>query len=201
MLRHIFLACLIFIASIGGGAWSVDVILRQFDGFGRLQIGQWQAFPHSGTQEADIYARARAVKLETLALGRSEGLVFTLWHDEKGHRLRTSCRYQLEGMIPESSFFTLYAVDTGMYPQRAASGHPFGINSDNVLRSQNGDYSIIIASNAQGGNWLAINKNDSTDIAEYGLVLTLYDTPIITATGMSDLDMPRLTRIDGEDCD
>jgi len=201
MLRHICLVAFIFIASIGGGAWSVDVVLRQFDGFGRSKIGQWEAFPKNGTQAADIYARARAAKLETLALGRSEGLVFTLWYDEAGRRLRTNCRYQLEGMIPEARFFTLYAIDSDRRPQKAVNGLPFIINSDNALRRQTGDYRITIAAKPQSGNWLAIDRGDFAEAVEYGLALTLYDTSIITRTGLSSLDMPHLTRIGGEDCD
>jgi len=200
MFRNICLVALILTTSIGGGAWSVDVVLRNFDGFGRLRIGQWEAFPKSGTQDADIYARARAIKLETLALGRSEGIVFTLWHDERGQKLQAGCHYQLEGMMPEAGFFTLYAVDSDRRPKKAGEGRPSILTSDNALRRTKGDYHIAIASQPQGGNWLSIDKVNPEEEDAYGLVLTLYDTPIITATGMSDLDMPRLTHFDGEDC-
>jgi len=202
MFRHFCLVALIFTASICGGIWSIDIVLRHFGGFGRLQIEQWQAFPDSGTQRADIYARARAVKLETLALGRSEGLVFTLWHDEKGHKLRDACSYLLEGMIPEANFFTLYAVDSDMRPKKTMGGRPFLLTSDNMLRRTKGDYRVTIASQPQSGNWLAIDKINPDEANNYGLVLTLYDTPIITTTGLQDLDMPRLSRIDGDSgCD
>jgi len=173
--------------------------LRQFDGFGRLQVGQWEAFPQSGTQEADLYAHGRALKLEILTLGRAEGLAFSLWRDESGKKLRVACSYRLEGNIPEAGFFTLYAVDEDLRPKRNQAGRPYIINSDNVLRRAKGDYLIILSPQARSGNWLAITQGDPNEGAEYGLILTLYDTPIITTTGMSGLDMPRLTRIDQAD--
>jgi len=203
MLRQIICVFLIFVASIGGGAWSVDAILRHFNGFGQLKIGQWEAFPKNGTQDGDVYARARSAKLETIALGRAEGLVFTRWHDEEGHRLRSSCRYLLEGTMPEASFFTLYAVDLDQKPRKTQAGRPHSLNSDNVLRYPSGDYRIFLAPQAQEGNWLAIDPADPTGLDKkdvYGLVLTLYDTPLITTTGMRSLEMPRLT-LDGGACD
>jgi len=174
-------------------------MLQHFHGFGRLKIGEWEAFPQFGTQQADIYAQARSIKFETIALGRAEGLVFMRSHDEEGRKLRPNCRYQLAGRMPEASFFTLYAVDQDLKPRQVLAGLPNIINSDNVLRHETDTYNIIIAPQAQGGNWLAIDPTNGEDDA-YGLVLTLYDTPIITTTGMSDLDMPRLTRLAGDNC-
>jgi len=199
MLRQIFFGSLVVIFSIGGGAWSVDYALRQFGGFGQLQIGQWQAFPQSGTQQADPYARARALKFEMVALGRAEGLSFSLWRDDKGKKLHVACSYRLEGNIPEAGFFTLYAVDGDLRPKKNQMGRPYIVNSDNVLRRAKGDYLILLSPQAQSGNWLSVEQNDPDEAAEYGLVLTLYDTPIITTTGMNSLDMPHLTRIDGAD--
>jgi len=201
MFQRLCLVAFVLISSIGGGAWSVDRILHHFDGFGRMQIGAWEAFPQSGGEAADIYARARRIKFETIALGRGEGLVFTLWHDDKGKRLRSHCRYQLIGTIPESRFFTLYAIDQDRQPKKVQPGRPSIINSNNALPHNNGDYHIIIAPQAQSGNWLAIDHNNSVEGEEYGLVLTLYDTPIITTTGMNDLDMPILSHIAGGQCD
>jgi len=199
MLRRIFFIFLTCVISIGGGAWSVNAILQHFHGFGRLKIGEWEAFPQSGTRQADIYARARSIKFETIALGQAEGLVFMRWHDEEGRKLRPNCRYQLAGRMPEASFFTLYAVDLDLKPRQVPAGLPGIINSDNALRQETGAYHIVIAPQAQGGNWLAIDPTNGEEDA-YGLVLTLYDTPIITTTGMSDLDMPHLARLSGDDC-
>jgi len=201
MLRQIFFVTIIFMLIIMGGAWSVDYVLRHFDGFGRLRIGQWDSFPQSGMPESDPYARARMSKLEMLALGRSEGLVFMLWHDERGEKLHISCSYRLEGRVPESGFFTLYAVDGDLKPKKSQQGRPYILNSDNILRRSLGDYLITISPQPQDGNWLSIEPLFLTEKEgdnHYGLVLTLYDTPIITTIGIGSLDMPSLSRIDGE---
>jgi len=206
MLRRIYLIVLLGLLSLGGGAWSVDYVLRHFDGFDRLKVGQWEAFPQSGTLAADPYARSRASILETIALGRSEGLVFTLWYDERGTRLRPACSYHLEGAIPEAGFFTLYAVDSERLPKKSTLGRPDEINSDNALRRPQGDYLITISSRPQPGNWLAVDLPSAADERVepyYGLVLTLYDTPIITTTGMAQLAMPKLVQLgnQGGACD
>jgi len=199
MLRRIYLGMLLILLSIGIGAWSVDYALHHFDGFDRLQIGQWEAFPQSGTQAADPYARARRLRFEILALGRAEGLVFTLWHDERGEKLHVSCSYRLEGSMPEAGFFTLYAVAGDRTPKKNQRGRPYEINSDNALRRSQGDYLITISPRPQSGNWLSIDTPPPDGEGEdetYGLTLVLYDTPITTTTGMAQLDMPRLTRLE-----
>ena len=198
MFYRIFLVILSLVIAIGGGTWSVSYILDTFDGFGRLKIGQWEAYPLAGTEEADAYARARAARRGDISLGRTEGLVFQLWRDNRNHPLKSQCTYQLKGFLPETRLFTLYAADHELRAQWIDDKLPTELSSSNVIWNPDGTLSVLISPNAQPRNWLATRGR-----SEYGLILTLYDTPIVTSTALQKLDMPSLKLVPtgGRDCD
>lgn len=185
MFQRIFLIILSLVIAIGGGAWSVNYALDTFDGFGRLKIGQWEAYPQAGTEDADAYARARAAKRGDISLGRTEGLIFQLWQDSRHRPLKTQCTYQLKGLLPETRLFTLYAADHELRPLWIDDKLPTELHSGNVVWNKDGNLNILISPTAQAGNWLATRGSN-----EYGLILTLYDTPIATSTALQTLNMP-----------
>jgi len=189
ILRYSSLVLFVVILSLGGGWVSVDYVLKHFEGFSPLTIGVWRAYPDHGTASADPYARARAIRLGRLALGRAEGLSFYLWHDDQGRRLKATCHYQLAGHLPVAQFFTLYAIGQDMMVRRSTRGRPDILTSYNTLRGEEGDYLIAISPQPQSGNWLATEGEES-----YGLILTLYHSPIGVATGLSQPVMPILQR-------
>jgi len=190
MSRNILLTVIVFFIAIVGGAWSVHRVLTGFDGFNRFRIGQWVAFPNAGTSDADPYARARIAQRGEVALGQAEGLTFYIWADDKGNPLNSRCRYQLKGFLPEARFFTLYAADKDLIPQKIKTPLPYELYSQDIIRNENAEIIITISPTAEPGNWLAIGTQH-----DYGLVLTLYDTPIATSTGLARLVMPTVKRI------
>lgn len=190
MFRRIAFIVLTLVIAIGGGAWSVDYTLKTFDGFGRLKIGQWEAYPHAGTIDADSYARARASKRGDISLGRTEGLVFQLWQDSHHNPLKAQCSYALKGLLPEARLFTLYAADRSLRPQGLVANLPTELYSGNVIYQQDGALNVAISPTAQAGNWLATKGTN-----EFGLILTLYDTPIATSTALQTLAMPTVEPI------
>lgn len=198
MFQRILLTVLSLIIAIGGGAWSVNYVLNTFDGFGRLKIGEWESYPQAGTEDADAYARARAAKRGDIALGRAEGLVFQLWQDSRHRRLKTRCTYLLKGFLPETRLFTLYGADHELHPQWIDDKLPTELHSGNVVWEKDGTLSVLISPSAQVGNWLATRGN-----TEYGLILTLYDTPIATSTALQTLNMPTVEAIKtgADNCD
>lgn len=195
MLRTLFLTVTVLFIAIGGGAWSVHHVLLNFDGFGRLHIGQWQAFPDAGTENADPYATASAARRGDAALGQAEGLVFYLWGDDEGKPLTGRCRYRFKGSVPEARFFTLYAADKNLVPEKISPGLRSELYSQDIIRDADADITILVSSTAQPGNWLAVNGKQ-----EYGLVLTLYDTPVAKTTGLARIAMPTVERIREERC-
>ena len=198
MFYRIFLIISSLLIAIGGGALSVNYVLDTFDGFGRLKIGQWEAYPQAGTEEADAYARARAAKRGDISLGRTEGLVFRLWLDNHNHPLKGHCTYRLKGYLPETRLFTLYAADHILRAQWIEDQLPTELSSANVIWDQDGKLNVLVSPQAQAGNWLATRGRN-----EYGLILTLYDTPIVTSTALQKLNMPTVEVVPaGErDCD
>lgn len=198
MFQRILLIILSLVIAIGGGAWSVNYALDTFDGFGRLTIGQWEAFPLAGTAEADAYARARAAKRGDISLGRTEGLIFQLWQDNNHHPLKSQCTYLLKGLLPETRLFTLYGVDHELRPLWIDDKLPTELYSGNVVWDKDGTLNVVISPSAQPGNWLATAGN-----RQYGLLLTLYDTPIATSTALQTLNMPVVEAVGTgvRDCD
>ncbi|MCT6870882.1 MAG: DUF1214 domain-containing protein [Bartonella sp.] len=190
MLRRILLTILTLFIAIIGGASSVNYILNTFDGFGRLTIGQWEAYPLAGTSEADSYARARSAKRGDISLGLTEGLVFQLWHDTHDNPLKTQCTYELKGVLPEARLFTLYAANHAMQPLWIDTKLPTELYNGNVVHQSDDLIKITISPSAQTGNWLATRGR-----TEYGLVLTLYDTPIASSTALQNLEMPKVSPI------
>lgn len=180
----------IFAFSILGGVWSVNYALNSFHNLGQFTIGEWNAYPHVGTIDADPYTRARTIKRGVISMGRTEGLVFQIWKDNHGHLLHPNCHYVLKGYIPEARFFTIYTADRALKPYISSKEIPFELYSDILTYENDGSLRINIAQTPQSGNWLAtVNQK------EFGLILTLYDTPIISATALQKLTMPSIEKI------
>lgn len=188
LIMPILLAALI--AFIGGGV-SVHYALRHFNGFHKVQIGAWAAYPQEESGEAEPYALAKYGRHTENSLGRAEGLSFYLNRDEEGNPLSGRCRYILRGQVPEAQFFTLYAIDKDRAPAAAAknSGLPDKLFSQDIIRDESGAMTIILAAKAESGNWLAVPA------APYGLQLNLYDTPITAMSGLTKPSMPIVVKI------
>ncbi len=176
--------------SILCGTFSVDYMLNSFNNFGRFTIDKWSAYPEAGTANTDPYTRARTAKRGGISLGHTEGLIFQLWEDSHGHPLRPHCHYLLKGHIPEARLFTLYTADKSLKPYTSSKEIPFELYTNNVTYESDGSLRINIAPTPQTGNWLATISQK-----EFGLILTLYDTSIISATALQTLTMPLVEQI------
>lgn len=188
-LLAIFLAVAI---AILGGAGSVWLALEQAPRFGTASIGPWIAYPEIGTPDADPYSRARFAREGALALGQGEGVVFSARRDSAGRDLDPSCTYRLEGDLPPARFWTLYTIDAEDHPVFEA-GSPdsrvTALNSQALLRGEDGTAAVTLARSIQPGNWLKTPAE-----APYALVLTLYDTTIAGSARIAGVSMPSLTQ-------
>ncbi|WP_439273325.1 DUF1214 domain-containing protein [Pseudochrobactrum sp. HB0163] len=185
--RTLFLAGLICLIALAGGAASALYMLDHFDGFNRLTIGQWHASPLYGSADADPYARAQRSRAALLPLGSAEGQRFVLRQDDKGAPLKPDCDYILQGKTPAARFWTLYATDLQDRPMAQQQGLPQKLHSQMIWYQEGGDFRITISKHAQGGNWLALNST-----RPYQLVMTLYDTDLGTSIGFENPQMPVL---------
>ncbi|WP_336287925.1 MULTISPECIES: DUF1214 domain-containing protein [unclassified Bartonella] len=198
MFLNIALPFLIFVFSILCGIFSVNYILNSSNNFGRFTIGEWNAYPQVGTAQTDPYTRTRTAIRGEIALGRTEGLVFQIWKDNHGRPLHPHCHYLLKGHIPEARLFTLYTADKFLKPYTSSQKIPFELYTNNIIYENDGSFRINISPRPQSGNWLA-----TVSQKKFGLILTLYDTPIISATALQKLIMPSVEQISSgqKNCD
>jgi hypothetical protein len=189
MLKNALQTLLVLVIAIGLGGGSVWYALNAQSGVGAIRIGPWTAFPDIGTPEADPYTQARVAREGVLPLGRAEGLAFVADKDSNGAALRRECRYSIDGPFPTARFFTLYAADamldlieTGR-PRRAV------LQSQQLLRRSDDTALISTGRQPRPGNWLAVNGT-----GPLAFVLTFYDTPIASSTGLSDVKLPEIRK-------
>ncbi|WP_375668227.1 MULTISPECIES: DUF1214 domain-containing protein [unclassified Bartonella] len=190
MFFNITIFFFIFAFSILCGTLSVDYVLNSFPHFGLFRIGKWSAYPQVGTANMDPYTRAHTAKRGIVSLGRTEGIQFQIWQDNQGRPLHPHCHYLLKGTIPETRLFTLYTADKSLKPYTSSKEIPFELHTDNIIYEHDGSLRINISPTPQAGNWLA-----TVSQKEFGLILTLYDTSIISATALQKLTMPSIEQI------
>ncbi|MGS1095938.1 DUF1214 domain-containing protein [Aquamicrobium terrae] len=189
MLKRAMLALIALIIAIGGGAASVWYALHVQKGAGAITIGAWTAFPDIGTPAADSYTSARVSREGVLALGRAEGLAFVARHDSSGQPLLRECTYRIEGHLPIARFWTLYAANQSLDVLHTGKTRPAALQSYQVLREQDNSVRLTASARPAPGNWLLTEGKG----AMY-FVLTFYDTPIASSTGLSGIDLPRIVR-------
>lgn len=175
------------LSGLGLTWWS----LARGPGFGAIEVGAWRAFPQTGTQEADRYAKASIARSGELPLGSGEGLAFIARHDDAGAALSGRCRYRIEPIVPSARWWTLTLYD-GQGQLFANPESRYGFTSGEVIRDGRGAVTIVTAADPQGGNWLPSPE------APFTLVLRLYDTPI--STGLATEETVSLPRIAAEGC-
>jgi len=187
MLKTIFNVLAVLAIALGGGIWATDYTLDHFDGFGELRLGAWNAYPAAGTTDADPYSKARAARKAYLALGTAEGLPFYARRDSNGGELKRGCSYHLSGFTPSARFWTLYPANTSLEPIKPRAGLQSALHSREVLYESDGRVQVTVGPNASPDNWLPVEGSGN-----FVLVMTLYDTPAASSSGLVDLVMPSI---------
>jgi hypothetical protein len=190
MLKTAFLTFVVLAISIVGGGASVWYTLKANESGGAVTIGEWIAFPSIGTPEADPYSKARVAREGVLALGRAEGLAFSAQRDASGEALLRECSYRIEGPVPSSRFWTLYAADPTGAVIRAGELRTASLHSYQLLRLPDNSVSIAAGARPSPGNWLALSG-----VGPMTLVLTFFDTPIASSTGAGDVVLPSIVKV------
>jgi len=164
----------ILAAAIGLGAtWFA---LTQGTAFGAITLGAWTAWPKTGTQDIDPYARAVIARNGELPVGLGDGVAFFARNDDRGRPLDGRCETIISGITPQARYWTLTLYDPdGQLVANSVDRQ--GFTSQELIRRSDGSFEIIAASRARPGNWLPTGG-----IERYVLVLRLYDTPVGVAT-------------------
>ena len=176
---------LVVAAVVGlGSTWAT---LSRGVAFGALQIGAWTAWPKTGTQDIDPYARATIARSGELMVGSGDGVTFLARADDNGRALDGRCDVVLSGATPQARFWTVTLYEpAGRLIANSVERH--GFTSQEIVRRADGSFEIVIAPKARAGNWLPSGGAES-----YVLALRLYDTPIGVATRAArEAPMPSL---------
>jgi hypothetical protein len=168
------LFALVVAAAVGlGGTY---LALTRGAAFGALRIGSWTAWPKTGTQDADPYARASIARTGRLPIALGDGLTFIAKHDDDGRPLDGRCDVLLSGVTPAARFWTLtlYNLNGELV---ANSLRRYDFTSQEIVRHGDGSFVIVVAPRANPGNWLPTGGID-----RYQLALRFYDTAVGVAT-------------------
>jgi hypothetical protein len=161
-------------AAVGLGA--TYFALTRGAAFGALTIGSWTAWPKTGTSDADPYARAAIARTGQLPLALGDGVSFTAQSDDYGRLLDGRCDTVLSGVTPAARFWTLTLYNTeGELVTNSVQR--YGFSSQEIVRSADGSFEIVVAPRASPGNWLPTGG-----IERYSLVLRFYDTAVGVST-------------------
>ena len=155
---------------------------------GARSIGPWLAWPETGGPHPDPYTRAYLARRGTLQLGSSEGLQFIAETDSDGQALERSCTYRLDGKTPTATMWTLAAVDEHGR-SIAASNDLLYLDSNHLSRAADGSALISVGPSLAPNDWLEI-----TGSGPFRLVLSLYDTTIISGSDWAGAEMPSITQ-------
>ena len=173
-------------AVVGLGATWLSV--SRGAAFGAVTLGAWTAWPRTGTVGIDPYARAMIARSGELPIGVGDGVAFYAQADDQGKTFDGRCDVDVSGITPTARFWTLTLYDPeGKLVANSINRH--GFTSQEIIRSNDGSFTIRIGPRARYGNWLPTGGVD-----RYILVLRLYDTPVGVATRAGrETPMPSIT--------
>lgn len=170
------------------GLGGTYLALTRGAAFGALRIGAWTAWPRTGTQNADPYARASIARSGRLPIALGDGLTFIAKADDEGRRLDGRCDVTVSGVTPSARFWTLtlYNLNGELV---ANALHRYDFTSQEIVRRADGSFVVVIAPRANPGNWLPTGG-----IERYMLALRFYDTAVGVATKEGrEIPMPAIT--------
>ncbi|MCW5680533.1 MAG: DUF1214 domain-containing protein [Xanthobacteraceae bacterium] len=158
------------------------------NGFGAVRIGAWQAWPKSGTLEADPYARAIFARSGELPVALAEGIAFSATSDDRGRVLDGRCVTKIKGRFLTARYWTITVYDgRGRLIENPAGR--YGFTSAEITFNTDGETEIWLSPRVQPGNWLPTGENQQISV-----VVRLYDIPSgITARG-EGAEMPKITQ-------
>jgi hypothetical protein len=159
--------------------------------FGGVRIGPWTAWPRAGATSADPYTRAVNARRGEVPLAVGEGLLLTAAEDDEGRTLDAACTYAVGGLVPPARAWTITVSGRGKGDAERPRLRD-GFTSTEILRHQDGRFTITVAPEVEPGNWLPSPRASGP----LRLALRLYDTP--AAAGVGSLDrsvVPSIVRL------
>jgi hypothetical protein len=188
-MRLLFGSVFTFLIAAALGLGATWFTLTRGVAFGALTIGAWTAWPKSGSADIDPYARAMVARTGELPTGMGDGVAFYAHTDDVGNAFDGRCTFTISGMTPAARYWTvtLYSPE-GRLVANTIDRHSF--TSEEILRDDDGRFTITVAPLARPGNWLPTGGID-----QFVLVWRLYDTAIgVAIRTTKDGPMPAIQR-------
>lgn len=177
------------VLGIALGLVATNAAVNEGVGFDLVHAGPWTTSAAAGSQNADPYVKATLARRAEIPLGLAEGLSFVATTDSAGAALKGRCEYVIQGAIPPARYWTLSVMTARGRPIENAAKR-YGFTSGEIVRSEQGAFSIVASPSARPGNWLPIGKTRS-----FVFVLRVYDTPVTaTASTLDAQSMPTITQ-------
>jgi len=177
--------------ALGVGVASAVWATNQLPALGALDIDGWSANPGIGEANPDPYSQAYFSRSGGLPLAAAEGLAFIRRSDDNGEPLDATCVYAVIGDTPGARRWTLQILRDGLPYVAGDPATPVATHSRGILRQPDGSFDIRIARLPQSGNWLYAGPS-----GPFALTLSLYDTAVASDTGLSELHMPSIRRLE-----
>lgn len=168
-----------------GGTW---IVLESEIGIESVQVGPWVSRLPVGAGIANPYARAALARSGAIPVAATEAITFVARTDGEGRPLSPSCSYTLSSSRIDARWWTL-TVSNGEGTLIENPMHRHAFTSDNVVRAEDGTFTIMLSREAAPGNWLPAG-----DDGPLTLTLRLYDTPLYTNGALGEAPLPAIDR-------
>jgi hypothetical protein len=173
--RHPLLFLLTLVASAAAGLGLTALAARHPPDIAAVRIGPWTALPKSGTPDVDPYRLAAMAAGGGLPLAAGDGIAFVARTTSNGQPLNGLCPIVVEGPVLPARAWTLSVMTPDGRPVANPAGR-YGLTSTEALARPGGGVRIVVAPQAQAGNWLPSGGRQS-----FVLVFSIYDTPVAVA--------------------
>jgi hypothetical protein len=178
------------VLALGLGFGSAWWMLSGDYPFGVVTIGAWKAAPGVGSPKADPYSRAILTRRGDVSLAIGEGLALSARVDSAGRALDSACSYRIGTTTPQSRLWTLTLYDSAGLVLTTELGRS-GFTSSEILRDQDGRFTIELSRQARSGNWLQLPAS-----GPFTMMLRRYDTPASAASASLDAaSVPSIERL------
>jgi hypothetical protein len=171
-----------------GSAWTA--VSAGLSG-GEITNGPWRTSLLTGSQQADLYTRARVAVGGLLALAPSETVYWNADVDDEGRPLDARCDYRVAGEELPARWWSLtaYAADHFLIPNDAGR-HSF--SQTTLARAPGGPWTMVVSSETKPGNWLPSGRAGAR--GPFALTLRLYNPSPEVYERAAGVRLPRIER-------
>lgn len=169
------------------------------DGLGAMSVqnGDWATSVSTGSKDAGVMLKA-TIALGGLLASTPENSMYYRLGTVGGEPLRLNCRYRIEGNDYAADWWsiTAYGWDNHLIPNVYKR---YSFNNENIVRSEDGSWEIVVDVSEQAGNWLPVGPSGAAQWRkfvdyDFDLLLRLYTPGSAYLTNPQSAVLPRVIR-------